>query len=161
MKRIVIITSLLMTSITLMAQPGQGKFKPEEFKAKLESFVTTEAGFTPAEAQVFYPVYFEMKDKQRQLQHNIHQLKKDAPKADAGDKEFAAAIQKIKDMGVEISQLEATYYKRMCKVVSPQKVYRAMCAEDKFHRRMLEGFGHDSPRAKRERPRQNHEAVSK
>ena len=33
-----------------LAQQGRGKFNPQEFKAKLESYVTKEAGFTQNEA---------------------------------------------------------------------------------------------------------------
>ena len=87
-----------------------------------------------------------MKDKQRKLQHEIFLLKKNAPDSNASDKDFAIVIQKIKDLGAEMAGLEVTYYKKMCKAVSPRKVYAAMRAEDKFHRKMLEEFGGDAPR---------------
>jgi len=149
MRKIILVFSLLAFGITIMAQSQQrGKFNPEEFKAKLENFVTSEAGFTPNEAQVFYPIYHEMKGKQRQLQRRIYRLKNNMPAENADDKDFALIIQKIKDLGVEIAQLEVNYYKKMCNAVSPQKVYKAMCAEDKFHRKMLEEFGHGQNRQK-------------
>lgn len=153
-KYIILFFSILMSVCFVMAQPQRGKFKPEEFRAKLESYVTSEAGFTQSEAQAFYPIYHEMKGKQRQLQHNIFMLKKNAPAEDASDKDFAIKIQKIKDLGVEMAQLEVTYYKKMCQAVSPKKVYKAMCAEDKFHRQMLEDFGHGQNRQKGHRPKQ-------
>ena len=52
-----------------------------------------------------------------------------------------------------MAQLEVTYYKKMCKVVSPAKVYKAMCAEDKFHREMLENFGRGKNRPQGHRPK--------
>ena len=71
---------MFVSGLTMMAQPQQrGKFNPEMYKAKLESYITGEAGFTPAEAQAFYPIYHEMKDKQRQLQRRIFWLKKNPP----------------------------------------------------------------------------------
>ena len=147
MRKIIFLFSLLVFGITIMTQAQQrGKFNPEEFKAKLESYVTSEAGFTQSEAQAFYPIYHEMKGKQRQLQRKIYRLKNNAPTENADDKDFALIIQKTKDLGVEIAQLEVNYYKKMCNAVSPQKVYKAMCAEDKFHRQMLEDFGHDQNR---------------
>ena len=94
-----------------------------------------------------------MKGKQRGLQRQIFQLKRNAPTAEASDQEFAITIQKIKDIGVEMAQLEVTYYKKMCKVVSPAKVYKAMCAEDKFHREMLENFGGGKNRPQGHRPK--------
>ena len=101
--------------------------------------MTAEAGFTQSEAQAFYPIYFEMKGKQRGLQRQIFQIKKNAPQA-GDDKDYTIIIQKIKDRGVEMAKLEVNYYKKRYAVVSPQKVYKAMCAEDKFHREMLENF---------------------
>lgn len=157
MKKTSLLFSLLVFGITLLAQPRQrGKFNPEEFKAKLESFITQETGFNQAEAQAFYPIYFEMKAKQRQLQRKIFQLKKNAPACGADEKDFAITIQKIKDLGVEMAQLEVNYYKKLCKAVSPEKVYRAMRAEDKFHRKMLEDFGHGNPNGKRMRTGPEH-----
>ena len=147
MKKVILILCLFVFGITMMAQSQQrGKFNPEEFKAKLESYVTSQAGFTQSEAQAFYPIYHEMKGKQRQLQHRIYKLKNNPPTENADDKDYALIIQKIKDLGVENAQLEVNYYKKMCNAVSPQKVYKAMCAEDKFHRQMLEDFGHGQNR---------------
>ena len=149
MRKVILIFYMLVFGITMMAQSQQrGKFNPEEFKAKLESYVTSQAGFTQSEAQAFYPIYHEMKGKQRQLQHRIYRLKNNTPTENADDKDFALIIQKIKDLGVEIAQLEVNYYKKMCNAVSPQKVYKAMCAEDKFHRKMLEDFGYSENRPK-------------
>lgn len=151
MKKTILLFCMLVFGVTMMAQSQQrGKFNPEEFKAKLESFVTSEAGFTPSEAQAFYPIYHEMKAKQRQLQRRIFRLKNNVPAENAADKDFALVIQKIKDLGVEMAQLEVNYYKKMCNAVSPQKVYKAMCAEDKFHRKMLEDFDQGQKRPKQQ-----------
>ena len=154
-KGIILLFSIFMSICFVAAQPQRGKFNPQEFKAKLESFVTKEAGFTQAEAQAFFPIYFEMKGKQRGLQRQIFQLKNHAPANGASDNDYASKIQKIKDLGVEMAQFEVTYYKKMCQAVSPQKVYKAMCAEDKFHRDMLENFGGGGNRNKGDRPRQS------
>lgn len=157
MKKLVLSFLLLLAPCFLLnaQQNGRGKFNPEEFKAKLESYVTKEAGFTQAEAQAFFPIYFEMKGKQRALQRQIFQLKKNAPQDGANESEFAQTIQKIKDLGVEMAGLEVTYYKKMCQAVSPQKVYKAMCAEDRFHREMLEDFGQRGNRSANQKPKQN------
>lgn len=156
MKKFILSFSFLLFGIALMAQQQQrGKFNPQEFKSKLESYVTAEAGFNSSEAQAFYPIYFEMKGKQRGLQRQIFMLKKNAPQTGA-DKDYSIIIQKIKDLGVEMAKLEVTYYKKLCQVVPPQKVYKAMCAEDQFHRKMLEDFGGENrPHRGGPRPKQN------
>ena len=75
MKRIFILIIIqLCTSLCTMAQQQERwKFNPEEFRAKLEEFITREAGFTTAEAQAFYPVFHKMKEEQRNLaERNLH-----------------------------------------------------------------------------------------
>lgn len=142
MKHTILIIAALMLALGTTAQPPRGKFKPEEFKAKLETYVTNEAGFTPNEAQTFYPIFHEMKGKQLELQRQIFRLKRNAPAGDADDKDYASVIQRINALSIEIAQLEQMYYKRMCKAVSARKVYRAMRAEDRFHRQMLDEYNH-------------------
>ena len=157
MKKVILSLILLLApciTASLCAQQHREKFSPEEFKAKLEGFITAEAGFTSAEAQAFFPIYFEMKGKQRQLQHEVCQLKKNAPTTD-NDKEYALVIQKIKDLGVEMAKQEVTYYKSLCKAVPARKVYAAMRAEDRFHRIMLEDFGHRQGHPGKDRPKRD------
>ena len=45
-----------------------------------------------------------------------------------------------KGLEVEKAETEEAYYKKLCKIVSARKVFLAMQAEDKFHRRMLNNF---------------------
>lgn len=143
MKKLIALSCLLAVSLLALAQgERQGKFNPAEFKEKLERFITKEAAFTSSEATAFYPIYHEMKGKQRQLQRKIFQLKKDAKDSSAESHDFATTIQKIKQLNTEIAQLEESYYKKMCQAVAARKVYQAMCAEDRFHRKMLQEFGH-------------------
>ncbi len=147
MKRVSTFLIIYLSAFLLMAHNQQrGKFNPQEFKAKLENYITQEANLTTSEAQAFFPIYFEMKGKQRHLQRQIYRIKNNAPAENANDKDFSIAIQKIKDLGVEMAQLEVNYYKKLCSAVSPRKVYAAMQAEDRFHRNMLEGFNHGKHR---------------
>ncbi len=137
-------TCTLLMALTVLtgvyAQPKDEKFNPEEFRAHLEAFVSKKAGLTGNEAKAFFPLFHKMKETQRQKQEEIFRLKRNAPACNASDKEFLATIQKIKRLEVEKAELEEQYYKKMCKAISPRKVFQAMQAEDKFHRRMLHDF---------------------
>lgn len=140
-KILLVITLCVFSTVCSMAQPGGKRFSPEEFEAKLEAFITDEAGFTPSEAKAYYPIYHEMKDKQRQLQCKIFEIKKRLSPY-ASDKECANAIADITKLNKQKAQLEETYYKSLCKAVPARKVFRAMQAEDKFHRQMLDHMNH-------------------
>lgn len=142
MRRLAHITlTALLLACTLLAQAQprrheHGSFNPEEFKARLECYITREVGFSAAEASQFYPLYHEMKEKQRSIQRKIFRLKKDQCQKN-DDKDFAPIIQEITKLNIEKAKLEDAYYRKMCKVVPAKKVYNAMLAEDKFHRDMI------------------------
>lgn len=135
---IVIMMMAMLTSA--LAQPKGERFSPEEFRAHLEEFISKEAGLTASEGKAIFPIFHEMKEKQFKAQDKIFRLKRNGPASNASDKEFANAIQKIKNLEVEKAETEEEYYKKMCKVIPARKVFLVMRAEDKFHRRMLNNF---------------------
>ena len=135
---IVIIMMAMLTSA--IAQPKGERFSPKEFRAHLEEFISKEAGLTASEGKAIFPIFHEMKEKQFKAQDKIFRLKRNGPASNASDKEFANAIQKIKNLEVEKAETEEEYYKKMCKVIPARKVFLVMQAEDKFHRRMLNNF---------------------
>jgi hypothetical protein len=124
------------------------RMSPKEFRAKTEAFIGEKAGFTTEEAQKFFPIYHEMKGEQWKLMMEKGKLKQQKPGFASTDKEYATIINKIKDLNVEIAQIEETYYKRMCKAVPAKKVFMAIQAEDDFHRQALSRFNHDRRRGK-------------
>lgn len=135
---IVIMMMAMLTSA--IAQPKGERFSPKEFRAHLEEFISKEAGLTASEGKAIFPIFHEMKEKQFKAQDKIFRLKRNGPASNASDKEFANAIQKIKNLEVEKAETEEEYYKKMCKAISARKVFLVMQAEDKFHRRMLNNF---------------------
>ena len=135
---IVIMMMAMLTSA--LAQPKGERFSPKEFRAHLEEFISKEAGLTASEGKAIFPIFHEMKEKQFKAQDKIFRLKRNGPASNASDKEFANAIQKIKNLEVEKAETEEEYYKKMCKAISARKVFLVMRAEDKFHRRMINNF---------------------
>ena len=147
--RQILLACLLMASLSASAQMHKEKrISPEEFRAKTEAFIGSKAGFTAEEAQKFFPIYHEMKGKQWKIMQEVGKLKQQKPGFTSTDKEYAAIVSEIKDLNVQIAQIEETYYKRMCKAVPAQKVFMAMQAEDDFHRQALSRFNHDRRRGK-------------
>ena len=47
------------------AQNPHMRFNPERFEAEMEQFIVVQAGLSPTESAVFFPLYKEMQDKQR------------------------------------------------------------------------------------------------
>lgn len=140
---LLLILTFLFSLGTQALQPCSGdgpRFDPNKYRTMLEEHIIREAGFNQNEAQSFFPIYHEMKEKQRQLNHQIMTIKMSCNKEAKTDKEYLNAIEEIKDLNVDMAKLEATYYKKMCKAICPKKVFKAMRAEDFFHRDMLMKF---------------------
>ena len=137
-KSILFILFMLCTTLVMQAQPERGKFNPEEFRAKLEEFITKKADLSNTEAQAFFPIFHKMKEEQRTLQTEIFKLKRNSPEENnLSEKDYANKIQRISELNIKMAQVQESYYTKMYKAVPAQKVYKAMLAEDIFHRMML------------------------
>ncbi len=132
------------------SQKRHPRFSPEEFKAQIENYIATHASLSAAEAQKFFPLYHELRGKQRELNHQMMKLKRGPLAVNAKDKTYYDMLLKISKLKEESAQLESTYFKRMCKAIPARKVFEAINAEDSFHRNMLKRFGrNNNPKSKR------------
>lgn len=137
MKRITIIILLALLAGTFaQAQQNRKWFDPKEFQTQLEAFITNEAGFTTEEAQAFYPIYNEMKEKQRKIQHRIFHVKKENKNMEDG-KDYCAVIKELNCLNTRKARIQEDYYQKMTEAVPAQKVFKAMLAEDRFFRQAL------------------------
>ncbi len=146
MKRTILLLCLPLLLTGAMAQNNDHRrFSPEEFRARQEKHITKEAKLTKTEADKFFPIYREMKSKQRDKAIQAKELKRKHPAANATDKEYSNVGLKIAELDAEVAKIEAEYYKKLCKVVSPRKVYAAILADDDFNRRMVQRFNDGPP----------------
>lgn len=138
---------LLMMSLTLIPataqQPNGRRFNMEEFKARAIKYLTQKACLTQDEANAFFPIYEEFKTKQRDIQKQIQQLKKDSPN---NNDEAEKSVIRIAELNKECSSLEVTYYKKICKIIPAQKFLKIIHAEDEFHRNMVRNFNRPQPK---------------
>lgn len=134
MKKFVMMSLLLMLTITMAAQE---RFSPEKFEADLKAYISKEAGLTSQEADKVYPVFREMREKQRVVYDKIRKLGMNKPVGDAACKQ---AIIEYDKLNLELRQLDVTYHKKMIQVVSAAKVYEIIKAENNFHREMMKGW---------------------
>jgi len=113
---------------------AQGRFNPEKFKADLEKYITAEAGLTSAEAAKFYPLFHEMHEKQRSYYNKIREIKRSRP---VGDSQCKKAISDMDKCDLQIKRLQIDYHNRMLKIISAQKLYNVITAEENFHRQAM------------------------
>ena len=73
MKKIVTISLLLMMAVMVSAQDNK-RFSPEKFEADLKAYITKEASLTPQEADRVYPVFCELREKQRVIYDKMRKM---------------------------------------------------------------------------------------
>ena len=78
-------------------------------------------------------------------------MKRNTSEANTSDKKYQEALMQIADLHEKAADLEEDYYEKMCKAISPKKVFAIIQADDAFHREMLQRFsrGNDKPRPRK------------
>lgn len=115
----------------------QKKFDPERYQRELEAYLCHEACLTKQEAQVIFPLFREMQQKQRA----IYMKKKVFDKAALCDNKAAeAVILAYDERELAIKKLQQQYHKQFIKVVPATKVLKLIRAEERFNRNMMRKF---------------------
>lgn len=148
MKRMIVYCVCVLMSLPIVAQRNRNgneggerkSFDPTEFRMRMERFIIQEAGITSDEAAKFFPIFHEMKEKQMKIGRQIMDLKKQKKPSQMTDKECTETVLEIESLKVEQAEVGASYTKKLCKAISSKKVFRALNAEDRFHRMMLRDF---------------------
>ena len=150
MKKWLLLTIMTVMSFGVWAQGPEKegrRFDPEQFRKMVEESLTKAASLTPGEAKAFFPLYNEMRQKQREMGEEIRKIKKE-PGSD--EKAIAQTVVKINQRKVDMAKLEQDYYNRFLKVIPAEKVFKIIKAEDDFHRRMVQGRrGNGGPNKKK------------
>ena len=147
---------MLLLPIFGMAQE-QGKqahrprFNQEEFRQRVENYITKEANLTEEEAKAFFPIYNEYKDKQRQIHMSINKLKKNTPNNN-DEKAYEKCLMEMAELNAEMAGLDSVYYKKICKAISAEKFFKILNIEDRMHRKMLQNYNKPRSRDNKTRP---------
>ena len=128
LKRIIL---LILLSVGVMTVGAQEKFNPVQFRANLHKRIVIEAQLSQEESEIFFPIYDEMKEKQRAIHKQMKELSHQKPASDAACK---SVILKRDKLEMQMKQLESSYHDRFLKILSPSKVYDILRAESRFHR---------------------------
>ena len=132
---------------------------PEEFRAKQKAFITEKAGLTSEEAAKFFPLYFELQDRKKQLNDEAWKLF-DKGKMKKQPKPSMRKLWKVYMMPVSL----LTGWTRPTlissrKILPCKKIYLVQRAEMRFHRELLKGMhkNGDSPQRRPQREKMSSE----
>ena len=135
MKKILFCLLTFALAVTTARAHDPQKFSPEKFQADLEEFITKEAHFDQQEAAKFFPLLRELQAKQRAIYGRMRQTPKPGD-----DAKCAEAIREWDKANIELKQLDQQYHKKMMQVVPASKLFDAIMAESRFHRKMMKGW---------------------
>ena len=152
MKNFAIMAVLALLSFSnIQAQPKQKCNWQEKMMSEKIAFITMELQLTPEEAQVFWPVYNQINQKNKEAQKAMSKAYRAMVKAmeegTVSDKELNALLDDYlaaKQAHKEAGKGDADQYR---KVLPAKKVAKLYVAEENFRRHHIRNFkgGHKGP----------------
>lgn len=134
LKRLLFFFAMLGMAVCVDAQGKRGGFTPERFQAELEQYIVEKACLTPKEAAAFFPVYREMREKQRGVHKKMKGMKRIKP---VTDEECKKCIKMCDEAEIEMKEIQKAYHDKFIMILPARKVYDILNAEDKFHRQIF------------------------
>lgn len=146
MRRLIVLLILMYGAMPLLrATDGCNQhLSPQEFRAKKQAFITEKAGLTSEEAAKFFPVYFELQDRKKQLNDEAFDLLRKGKEKDVTEAQYEEILEGVYDARIASDRLDKTYFSKFKKILSCQKIYLVQKAEMKFNREVLKGMNRNS-----------------
>lgn len=141
MKKLIILL-VIVCSVTpsLWASHGDGqRLSPEEFRAKQQAFIIERVGLTKEEAAKFFPVYFELQDRKKQLNEEAWKLIRSGKDENTTEAQYGEILEGVYDARIASDRLDKTYLEKFKKILSNKKIYEVQKAEMRFHRELIKG----------------------
>ena len=156
MKKLIILLIIVCgftPALRAVGSPNQ-HLSPKEFRAKPQAFITEKAGLTQEEAAKFFTVYFELKDRKKQLNDEAWMLLRSGQYDKTTDSQYGEILEGVYDARIASDRLDKTYFEKFKKILSCKKLYLEQSPEMRFHRELLKGVrdnkgGNERPQGKR------------
>lgn len=120
--------------LSLMAH-GNGKLDIEKYRDELRDVVMAKADFTEEEADVFFVLYFELRDKEREIFSKGAKVYKGKYMT---EEESYDALMYYDDSLIQLKQMQKDYHKLMLEHIPAQKLLIALRRCEKFSREVYQ-----------------------
>lgn len=132
-------------------RPGRMDRPDPKMEKRVESmriaFITNELELTPEESQAFWPVFNEMKAREKALREEMRPRK---PFEEMSDEEAEALLDNQMKMEEREAAIRREYTEKFRKILPASKVVRLQQAEGEFRRRLVNEV--KERRQRKERP---------
>lgn len=112
----------------------------DEFRAKQKAYITEKSGLTKEEAAKFFPLYFELQDRKKQLNDEAWSLIRKGKNENTSEAQYGEIMEGVYDARIASDRLDKTYFDKFKKILSCKKIYLVQRAEMRFHRELLKGM---------------------
>lgn len=131
MKKMFLLSIILMMASMMSNAHPECKFDPHRYHSALRQYIITEARLTQKEAVMFFPLYDEMRKKQRTIYHKLSTYRKQKPNTEKGCRDAIHAHDRNE---IEMKKIQQAYHNKFLKVISASKLYDVIRAEEMFNR---------------------------
>lgn len=117
----------------------------DKFKRDLQMFIVREAGLTEREARVFFPIYFEMKEKLRNIGHQRGRAIRKAVEENMNERDCQRVFNELVSLDKKSQRIETQYMERLKKIVGARKYLKVIDADRRFGRKVLKKMTDKKP----------------
>lgn len=137
MRKIILITLLLLTQWSYPQQKKDKDARFQHFKIEQQKYIAKEAAITEQEGELFFPIYFEL----MKSSHTIHRQMRNYLRKQKIEQLNEADAKKLFEKVVRLRELmkekEDNYYRQAKKIIPIKKLLLVIKAEEGFRRDML------------------------
>tara|TARA_R110001583_G_scaffold15005_5_gene62169 strand:- start:2210 stop:2683 length:474 start_codon:yes stop_codon:yes gene_type:complete len=143
MYKIISFLAILILFTSLVSAQGRRRELTPEMRAKFEaqkiSYITQQLEISPKDAQLFWPLYNEMKKKKDLFHQEFRQLytKLKHDSDSLSEKELTKISDRIADLKVEKAKMQREYHYKFKKVLSTKQILDLYMADKEFQNMLL------------------------
>ena len=114
------------------------KFSAEEYKAAKVEYVIDCGKLTNKEKNKFTPLYTELYQKKRCINHNARKLCREySQDGNITKQEYLSMIDSLCQAKIDIANLEKDYVEKFKKILPAEKLYKVLKADENFDSEIL------------------------
>jgi len=139
MKRLLLLLTLVMAIASLNAQETRRRERmtAEQFQTRQQEYLTKVAELTEQEAKEFFPLYFEMKQKQKTVQDEAWKLFREGRSENAKEGSYKEINDAFIESQLNSARLEKEYLEKFRRILPDKKIFKIKSAEMGFRTNMV------------------------
>ena len=134
MKKILIILMIAFSSTQLLGQSQEVLDKIESAKIAL---ITQRLDLTPEQAEKFWPIYREYSNKQREINREFQNLRRNYNPNSASEEESKRMVETGQKIKENLLNLDREYADRMLQVINNRQLLSLRKAENDFREELM------------------------